>query len=483
MITFIQDYIDSSIPKAKACIIGAGAAGIEIATQLASSFGSILLLEAGLEEFDFETQKLTYFKQQGKKIRSLDPQNPFTFEMSKKGQTHLKQYGGTLNIWGGKWKTLDPIDFESRFDLSETAWPITYQDLYSYYASIAQDYQILDLTWANAHNADLPFTISQLPGFSPSLDLLEKHPTNSKHKFQKQLASSSIQVILGAHVVNIALSENLDSVKHLHVRSLRGQDWYVEAQFYILAAGSIENAKLLLNSRSQLKKGVGNHSDWVGRNLLDHPKGFGGLLFPYDQNDIIEGRTFSDKNKTLEIGISLNQELLKKERLPNHCINIFPRIDQNQIVYAIKFYLEQLPNANSHLFLTNEKDVLNQNIVSLDWKFRKEDLICFENYLTIFANLLKKHQVGELNMKADALTMEIFRDASHQLGTTRMALKAQDGVVDTNCQVFGVNNLFIAGSSIFPTAGHANPTLTILALARRLADHLKRTYGNIFFNS
>lgn len=86
-------------------------------------------------------------------------------------------------------------------------------------------------------------------------------------------------------------------------------------------------------------------------------------------------------------------------------------------------------------------------------------------------------------MKADALTMEIFRDASHQLGTTRMALKAQDGVVDSNCQVFGVNNLFIAGSSIFPTAGHANPTLTILALARRLADHLKRTYGNIFFNS
>jgi choline dehydrogenase-like flavoprotein len=67
-----------------------------------------------------------------------------------------------------------------------------------------------------------------------------------------------------------------------------------------------------------------------------------------------------------------------------------------------------------------------------------------------------------------------YTDASHHLGTTRMSADAKTGVVDANCQLHGVDNLYIAGSSVFPTAGHANPTLTIAAMSLRLADHLKK---------
>jgi choline dehydrogenase-like flavoprotein len=70
-----------------------------------------------------------------------------------------------------------------------------------------------------------------------------------------------------------------------------------------------------------------------------------------------------------------------------------------------------------------------------------------------------------------------YSDASHHLGTTRMSSDPRQGVVDAHCRVHDVANLFIAGSGVFPTAGHANPTLTIVALAIRLAAHLKRAPG------
>jgi choline dehydrogenase-like flavoprotein len=67
-----------------------------------------------------------------------------------------------------------------------------------------------------------------------------------------------------------------------------------------------------------------------------------------------------------------------------------------------------------------------------------------------------------------------YTDASHHMGTTRMSEDPRSGVVDRNSRVHGVDNLYVAGSSVFPSAGHANPTLTIVALALRLAEHLRR---------
>jgi choline dehydrogenase-like flavoprotein len=66
-------------------------------------------------------------------------------------------------------------------------------------------------------------------------------------------------------------------------------------------------------------------------------------------------------------------------------------------------------------------------------------------------------------------------DSYHHIGSTRMASSEGDGVVDSNCQVFGTRGLFVAGSSVFPTSGYANPTLTIVALSLRLAHHIRET--------
>jgi choline dehydrogenase-like flavoprotein len=73
--------------------------------------------------------------------------------------------------------------------------------------------------------------------------------------------------------------------------------------------------------------------------------------------------------------------------------------------------------------------------------------------------------------------LDALADAAHHMGTTRMGTSSAEGVVDRDCKVFGIDNLYVAGSSVFPTGGNANPMLTILALSRRLSHHLSHHMG------
>jgi len=86
------------------------------------------------------------------------------------------------------------------------------------------------------------------------------------------------------------------------------------------------------------------------------------------------------------------------------------------------------------------------------------------------------HTLGRLRERQENVVPDALRPMNHHIGTTRMDNDPHRGVVNSNCRVHGINNLYIAGSSVFPTAGHANPTLTLMALAFRLSDHLKGFY-------
>jgi choline dehydrogenase-like flavoprotein len=98
----------------------------------------------------------------------------------------------------------------------------------------------------------------------------------------------------------------------------------------------------------------------------------------------------------------------------------------------------------------------------------------------IFFERFKKLNKGNISYKEDEIRQNVmeeinnFSSRAHHLGTTRMSDSPENGVVDSNCKVYGISNLYIAGSSVFPTGGHANPTLTLIALTLRLADHLKK---------
>lgn len=144
--------------------------------------------------------------------------------------------------------------------------------------------------------------------------------------------------------------------------------------------------------------------------------------------------------------------------------------------YRIYCRSEQAPNRESRITLTRERDALGVPRVKLDWRMLPLDLHTIQACVTQFGASLGKAGLGRVKLPTD------WQDGSwadrivggpHHMGTTRMAAAAADGVVDRHCRVHGIGNLYLAGSSVFPTSGYANPTLTLIALAVRLADHLR----------
>jgi hypothetical protein len=132
---------------------------------------------------------------------------------------------------------------------------------------------------------------------------------------------------------------------------------------------------------------------------------------------------------------------------------------------------EQSPCENSRVTLSHERDLFGQNKVKLDWRFNPTQEVALQRTLELFAKEVGKAGIGRLNV--DIRVGDGGPGGHHHMGTTRMHPDARRGVVDSDCRVHGLSNLYLAGSSVFPTSGAINPTLTIVALAERLADHLK----------
>ena len=146
------------------------------------------------------------------------------------------------------------------------------------------------------------------------------------------------------------------------------------------------------------------------------------------------------------------------------------RFSQFEIFYQI----EQAPDPNNRVILGSELDFLGQNKVEIHWKLNPIDIQNANRVQEIWAEEFDKSGLGELQFANKREDWKLENLAMHHhIGTTRMHDDPKQGVVDANCKVHDISNLFIAGSSVFPTAGYSNPTLTIIALSLRLADHIK----------
>ncbi|MGH7931254.1 MAG: GMC family oxidoreductase, partial [Candidatus Binatia bacterium] len=149
--------------------------------------------------------------------------------------------------------------------------------------------------------------------------------------------------------------------------------------------------------------------------------------------------------------------------------SIFTKLTHLSIVN----YSEQEASIASRVYLDNEKDRLGMPKLVLDWKVSERSLNSSLRLMHLLDEHFRSLEAGYIEEDLTEITSLPYTDASHHLGTTRMSADPKTGVVDANCQIHGVDNLYVAGSSVFPTAGHANPTLTIAALSLRLADYLK----------
>ena len=144
-------------------------------------------------------------------------------------------------------------------------------------------------------------------------------------------------------------------------------------------------------------------------------------------------------------------------------------------LYAVENMSEQVPNPESRVTLSFDKDNLGMNRVRLNWRLSPIDIESAVRTLQIIGHEFQRAGIGRLyfSLQDDTPPMSVG-GGWHHMGTTRMHIDEKKGVVDENSRVHGMSNLFVAGPSVFPTSGYANPSLTIVALAVRLADHIKK---------
>ena len=145
-------------------------------------------------------------------------------------------------------------------------------------------------------------------------------------------------------------------------------------------------------------------------------------------------------------------------------------------VLLVRNFMEQEPNPENRITLSEGLDILGCSKPKIHWQISERDKQTMITFHELLRDEVAEQNLGSFEsplLSANLLAWPISQDASHHMGATRMGLDPSTSVVDRNCQVHSVANLHIAGSSVFPSSGFANPTATLVALAIRLADHLK----------
>ena len=145
--------------------------------------------------------------------------------------------------------------------------------------------------------------------------------------------------------------------------------------------------------------------------------------------------------------------------------------------FSLEVHAEQRPLVDSRVSLSAQRDALGMPRLRVDWRYDRDDIESVRRSLDLMALEFAASGVAQFSYRPETLEEDLLRFGAyggHHLGTARMGTDPRSSVVDANCQVHGVRNLFVAGSAVFPTSSQANPTLTLLALALRLSAHLQQ---------
>jgi hypothetical protein len=267
--------------EADVCIVGAGAAGITLAVALAATGTDVVLLESGGLVPDAPTQALS-------DTIDRDPRFPFT-------STRLRYFGGSTNHWGGLCRALDEDDFLVRPWIGESGWPFRRAELVPYYEralpmlEIPRAFSLDDLDRARP---DRPYLVARdHPGFTP-LVWLQSPPTMMGERYRDAIAEDPhVRCLLHANAVEISMDAGGRHATGIRMATLGGRRASIAAKRYVLCAGAIENARLLLLSDSVVPGGIGNGHDLVGRCFMTH-FGVGGTLALVASED---GGTFREE--------------------------------------------------------------------------------------------------------------------------------------------------------------------------------------------
>jgi choline dehydrogenase-like flavoprotein len=477
-------------------IIGGGPTGIALALALAHTPIRVLMLESGGQDFDDKTQALYAGRETGVPYLKLE-------------NSRLRYLGGSSNHWGGWCRPLDAIDFEKRDWLPHSGWPFGRAELEPYFARAQAMCEagpfIYDnpAKWTQSFGASIPLgeggVYTTYMQFSKTRDSFL--PTHFGERYADDLKHiSNVNVMLHANVTGLRLASNAQSLDHLDVATLQGNRFKVKPKYTVLAVGGIENARLLLASNDVMRSGIGNGHDLVGRFFADHPIPgdtativlFNGAIASYYQQPqpafgtifraaLTPRDAFKNRHAvlcslaTIEGEVQLDGLGQAAVAATAAAMNIDAA---NMRAFTVGCGMELVPDPDRRLTLTNERDALGMPRLRLDMRISDSDFAHYRDTLKELGRQLMVAGSGmiRINHKSRESWLSVMDWGNHHMGTTRMHSDPRQGVVDPNSQVYGVPNLYVAGSSVFPTYGASNPTLNLIALTLRLADHLKTAF-------
>jgi choline dehydrogenase-like flavoprotein len=476
-------------------IVGGGPAGISLALALADSGQNILLLESGGLAFEAGSQKLYEGSESGVSYIALDG-------------GRLRYLGGSTNHWGGWCRPLDRIDFEKRDWVPYSGWPFSRAEIEPYFARAQALVEAGPWVYDKADEAvaDKGPLLPLGPGgvyttwFQFSKTKGSPLPTHFGHRYENDLKRAPhVTPLLHANVTGIRLSPDAGQVDHLDVATLSGNRLTVRPRYTVLAAGAIETARLMLASNDVAGTGIGNGNDLVGRFFADHPIPrnvaslvvFDGRMAPFYPNNMV-----LPNKAVLRAALSPRPEFLRAHHVMGSLVTVENpvqldalataaiettsaalRVDaSNAKAYSLGCGMELVPDPERRVTLSQDRDALGMPRLNLNMTISNDDFFRFRQTLTELGRQLLAAKSGMIHLSYSRRRewLAAMDWGNHHLGTTRMHADPRQGVVDADSKVHGVANLYVAGSSVFPTYGSSNPTLNLVALTLRLADRLKK---------
>jgi choline dehydrogenase-like flavoprotein len=493
------------------CIVGAGAAGISIALQFLGSPLKVILLEGGGFQYEDRMQELYAGQTSGQRYFPLK-------------SIRLHYFGGTTGHWAGFCAPFDDLDFQKRDWVPHSGWPINKAELDPNYARAQQ---LLELgPW----NYDQDYWMQQDPSmvslpFDPARVWNKfwqfSPPTRFGKKYRDAIVNApNIHLHTYANVTDIEANDSVKEIRAVTVRNLEGKTHRVRAKKFILACCAVQNARLLLAANRQAPKGLGNDRDLVGRFFMEHIEIKSAELWLTRPDPMHMYMWQADVTKA-RAELAISPALQRQYRMLNGTASLSPlEVARNQKPFidvwenargegmakrmredsepssekaeesgpvkagasqAFQLFtrMEQAPNPDSRITLDKERDALGVQRAHLHWELNPLEKRSIRQLHWIIGQEAGRSGIGRVRL------LEYLRDENdtswpaftgggwHHMGTTRMSEDPANGVVDPQCRVHGLANLYVAGSSCFPTGGAANPTLTLVALSLRLADHVR----------
>jgi choline dehydrogenase-like flavoprotein len=540
---------------ADVCVVGSGPAGATIARELARAGIDVCVVESGGHEPDHATQALAAGETSGDCFKELI-------------STRQRQLGGTARLWdtrlsdgkeGFRGAPLDPIDFEKREWVPYSGWPFTRAHLDPFYAR-AQSvcgmgrYEYRAEGWEGPDARRLPFDGDMLGTgilqFGSQQLFVSDYPAELAR-------SGSVTVLTHSNAVEVETNESGGIATRLRVKCLSGTEFTVAARYFVIAAGGLENARLLLLSDRVQRGGLGNQHDVVGRYFMEHQYIRTGMLSVKDRGIFDRAILYDERSVDGAVvmgNLRPSAAAMRRERLLYSSLALIPqhasyrRFRQEAVdsfselvsgvlhlrlpdragehfrevvshldyitvaalrkvsgqrlfryrgrgaglldgggwsslpdkarrfsVFDVILHAEQAPHPDNRVTLSEQRDALGCRRAHLHWQWRDQDVDSVLRTHALMAAEIKRSGIGTLHVDVqDGRPNLLLPGLHHHMGTTRMHTDPRQGVVDPQGRVHGVANLFVAGCSTFPTGGYINPTLTIVALGIRQADHLRQ---------